>query len=517
MNIVALFEQQASVRPGQPAIIDVRGQRYRIRSYRQLAEDSARTAALFRAQGLGAGDRVLVVQPMGYELYVVLLALLRLGAVAMVLDPAAGRETVASYCRLGEPTALVAGRRDLLRHLVSPRLCRLRRFAVDGYVPGAVALSQARQQPRLEDLAAGGQAPALFTLVRNEQGVLRRVLRSHDDLIAIQAALAAALDHAPGESELSTLPLAPLANLISGMTSVIPAAPLHAPARVAPQTVFQLLKAFDIRRSAGAPVLYRRLVEYCERAGRELSLTHIHVGGAPVLPPALARIQQATDGAVVAAVHGGAEALPLTRVMYREYRQVDLAAMQAGGGLLTGKPVDGLTLRVIRDRYGSPIGPYDGKRFAAEALPPGRIGEVVACGAHLVAGYLNAEGDVESKFEVDGRRWHRTGEAGYLDAEGRLWLVGRCRSRIDDSRGRLYPFSVECAASFLDGVRRSAMLTHAGRRILLVEGVRGLDVEALRRALAWAQLDEVRRVRAIPVDARQQARVDYARLAARLK
>ena len=129
------------------------------------------------------------------------------------------------------------------------------------------------------------------------------------------------------------------------------------------------------------------------------------------------------------------------------------------------------------------------------------------------------EGDAETKFRVDDRIWHRTGDSGYLDERGRLWLLGRASARIADDRGELYPFAVECAARQIPGVRRAALAHQAGRRILLLEPEAGApppDVTSVRSSLAWAQLDEVRVWREIPMDRRHNAKVDYAALKRRL-
>jgi len=43
----------------------------------------------------------------------------------------------------------------------------------------------------------------------------------------------------------------------------------------------------------------------------------------------------------------------------------------------------------------------------------------------VLRGYLNGEGDEETKFKVENEIWHRTGDAGCLDSAGRLWLADR--------------------------------------------------------------------------------------------
>jgi acyl-CoA synthetase (AMP-forming)/AMP-acid ligase II len=173
-------------------------------------------------------------------------------------------------------------------------------------------------------------------------------------------------------------------------------------------------------------------------------------------------------------------------------------AAASGRGLLAGQPVPQVELRVVRDEWGQP------KQNAA-ALPGGEPGEIVVTGEHVLPGYLNGVGDAETKFDAEGRRWHRTGDAGYFDEQGRLWLLGRCAAKVVDARGTLYPFAVECAAQ----PWRTALVSHAGLRVLVVEPDAPRDI---REQLRWAQLDEVRVVRRIPLDQRHNSKVDYVTL-----
>ena len=192
--------------------------------------------------------------------------------------------------------------------------------------------------------------------------------------------------------------------------------------------------------------------------------------------------------------------------------------MRSGKGLLAGEPVPQIRLRIMRDRWGTPVGPFSHPAFDALCCSPGEVGEIVVSGEHVLPGYLQAQGDEETKFEVEGTRWHRTGDAGYLDQSGRLWLLGRCAARIEDTDGLLYPFSVECAAVHHPAVQRAAMVSHAGRRLLVIEPEPGdrPDLDALDRDLAWAGLDRIVTMARIPVDKRHNAKVDYPALTRRL-
>src|SRR5690606_19153868 len=138
---------------------------------------------------------------------------------------------------------------------------------------------------------------------------------------------------------------------------------------------------------------------------------------------------------------------------------------------------------------------------------------------HVLPGYLHGAGDRETKFRVDGRIWHRTGDAGCLDERGRLWLLGRAQARLSDDRGTLYPFAVEAAACAVAGVRRSALVQVDGKRVLVIEPAAKApsDLPAIiSRQLAWAHLDQVRPMKSIPVDKRHNAKIDYPALMQRL-
>jgi acyl-CoA synthetase (AMP-forming)/AMP-acid ligase II len=181
--------------------------------------------------------------------------------------------------------------------------------------------------------------------------------------------------------------------------------------------------------------------------------------------------------------------------------------------------VPSIRLRILRDRWGEPIGPYAEAEFEASCLPPGEPGEIVVSGDHVLGGYLHGHGDDETKFAVGATRWHRTGDAGYLDQRGRLWLLGRCAARIDDARGRLYPLGVESVALQRSGVRRAALVSHQGRRVLVLEPTHRApqpNLSRLAQDLAWAHVDEILLHEDIPMDARHNAKVDYRALAARL-
>jgi acyl-CoA synthetase (AMP-forming)/AMP-acid ligase II len=163
----------------------------------------------------------------------------------------------------------------------------------------------------------------------------------------------------------------------------------------------------------------------------------------------------------------------------------------------------------LPDRWGTPQQYRDQASFDAACLPPGQAGEIVVSGAHVLSGNLHGAGDAETKIHVGSSVWHRTGDAGQLDAAGRLWLLGRAAAKIDDERGRLYPLTIEAAAAAHPNVRRCALIANRGRRVLCLELVPG---KSLPSELAALPIDACLQLERIPLDRRHHAKVDYPAL-----
>ena len=115
--------------------------------------------------------------------------------------------------------------------------------------------------------------------------------------------------------------------------------------------------------------------------------------------------------------------------------------MRDGKGLLAGRPIDRIRLRIVDD-------------------------EIVVTGDHVNKGYLDGRGDADNKLRIDGEIWHRTGDAGRLDDDGLLWLRGRLSAKAGD----FYPFEVEVAARSWPGVRRAALVPGSDPPMLAIEG-----------------------------------------------
>ena len=506
MNVVDLFADQARQRPGAPAIIEGRGRRRAVTTFADLERRGAEGAGRLWAAGVCPGDRVLVLVPVSARLYEVLASVFRIGAVAVLVDPGAGIARLTEAVEWVGPAAFVGSPKAHLLRVAARAVRKIpTRFVTGGWVPGARRW-RGGAPASVEGLDA--DAPALLTFTSGTTGRPKAAVRTHGLLAAQHAALSAALDLQPGDVDLATLPVVVLANLASGVTTVLPDADLARPGAFDVAPVLEQIRAERPSRSVASPAFFERLLDHAG-AGDLRTFRRVDTGGAPVFPDLLARLADVAETAV--GVYGSTEAEPIAHT--GPLSDADRQRVARGGGLLAGMPVPQVDLRIVRDEPG-PLGPFTAAEWDRQSVPAGAVGEIVVAGNHVVPGYLDGQGNADAKIQVEGQRWHRTGDAGRLDADGRLWLLGRCAAGSRRGDRVLYPLQVEAAVRETTGAR-AAFVDLDGRRLVVVAG--SADLAAVRAAVAWADPDDVLSVPALPFDRRHNAKIDRPALVAQLR
>jgi olefin beta-lactone synthetase len=401
------------------------------------------------------------------------------------------------------PTHLAAGR----------RLLSLGRYEVADAAADAVVVD--------------GSARALVTFTTGSTGAPKAAARSHDFLWAQHLALAGHLRSAEGDIDMPTLPVFVLNNLASGITSVLPSFDPRRPADIDPARIHRQMREERVTTSSGSPAFYDRLGRWCAEQGRRIPLRALFTGGAPVLPP-LARVLDAVVDGDPNVVYGSSEAEPIAGIDARDM----LAAMDAArddsshpGGICVGRPVAEIEAKLLRPHDGPIV--LDAGGWAAWEVGPGEVGEVVVAGAHVLAGYLNdPEAERQNKIRDGGRVWHRTGDAAWMDGQGRLWLMGRVKERVQRAGRTWWGGAAESRALDAAEVQHAAYIgvddPELGQRaVLCVETPTGRLTEAEREAVTTAldpfPLDEIRSLRRIPRDPRHASKTDVAALRALLQ
>lgn len=503
MNLSLILSRHAQSHPNRPALITAQGKT----TYGQLEKQSDSMALKLRALGVQQGTRVLVLIPIGPELYATLSAIWKLGGVAVVIDPGAGISNFRHGVAATQPEVFVGIPKAHLLRLLSPELRQVRKHLVtSGWLPFTHVWKHQHTSP-VEAVRVDEAAPALITFTSGSTSKPKAASRSHGFLLAQNQALQHTLQLEPEGIHLCTLAVVTLTVLAAGGTALIPDAKLARPGFIDAGPVLKQLELYRPLTVAASPAFVERLAEKSR-----LPFRRIYVGGAPVFPHQLELFSKQSE-AEVYSVYGSTEAEPIAEQAYSQISPEDFAQMRGGKGLLAGQPVPEIQLRILPDQHGK-LFPYQTQdTFEAASLPPLQTGEIVVTGEHVLKTYLNPAGNHETKWtDEKGLTWHRTGDAGYLDLQGRLWLLGRCGARIQDPQGTLYPFSVEVAAQNHPAVQRAALTAAQDKRVLYVQWKGKEDLSGLRQMLSWAGLSEIRSIPEIPLDRRHNAKVDYNKL-----
>ncbi len=261
MNLAAIASEQARARPDAAAIRAASRGREVAVTFAELERGAARAAVLLKASGLKEGDRVLVFQPMSIELYVALLAIFRLGLVAVFLDPSAGRAHIERCCELAPPAAFIGSRRAQWLRLVSPALRRIPRNFPAQRLTGQTGPTGPTEHGAG---ACDAGAPALLTFTSGSTGEPKAAIRTHGFLLAQHRVLERSIALVPGEIDLTTLPIFGLANLASGVTTLIPDADLRRPGAIDAQPVVGQMLRHCATRAAASPAFFERIATFCE-------------------------------------------------------------------------------------------------------------------------------------------------------------------------------------------------------------------------------------------------------------
>ena len=514
MNLVALLAERAAEHPDRLALIDSAGRVDRIVTYRELMDRVAGGASFLKRSGLKRGDTVLLLHPVSIELYEFLLAAFHLGVRAMLADPSGGKAFISLCCQRVRPAAFFGSWKAQAFGMIIPeiRRCPLR-FRTGAWFPGTVKWGADAAPHDMVDLP--DDEPALITFTSGSTGVPKAAVRTHGFLLAQHRALSKSLDFRDGEVDLITLPVFVLANLASGLTSVLAATNLAKPGSPDTAAVRDQCTRHAVTRCAASPAFFEAFLR--SPAG-PLPLQRIYTGGAPVFPDLLRRLRTALPDAEIHSVFGSTEAEPIA---HHHPDEAAAALTGKGAGICAGVPVAEISLRILRDHWGTPLGPIDSASFDELEQKAGQAGEIVVSGDHVLPGYLGELGDRETKIHVDGKVWHRTGDAGWLDAHGRVWLLGRCSEKLPaflaadglPAEASSYPFAIECALrERFPGIRMAA-LEWKGERLLVVGKIVSEEEHGEISVMGGAfGMLRIVNLPELPLDRRHNAKIDYPAL-----
>ncbi len=459
-NIAERLPRSAAARPAALAVVHERGKAVERITYAELEGRVNALARGLASHGVRSGDRACLFVRPGIDLIAYTYALFRLGAVPVLADPGMGRKRLLAAVASMAPRVFIGiPLAHAVRRLFPAAFRTVEVFVNVGRGLGGVQhrkLLRASDAP-FEAAPTRASDPAAVLFTSGSTGPPKGVLYTHGMFGAQVEALRALYDFQPGEVDLACFPLFALFDTALGMTSVFPDMDVARPATCDPVRIVHAAEAHGATTSFGSPAIWRRVIPYCREHALKLNgLRRILMAGAPV-PAALLRECHAVLGlhADVHTPYGATEALPVSSIAGRDVVPALESAILNGAGTCVGHVAPGIDLRLITITD-EPIERFD----TSLEVALGQMGEVTVRGPVVTELYAEAsEHTRRAKIQhTDGTVWHRMGDIGRFDGEGRLWFLGRKAHRLETERGIRMPVPVENVFNQHPRVARTALV-----------------------------------------------------------
>ncbi len=243
----------------------------------------------------------------------------------------------------------------------------------------------------------------------------------------------------PGHVMLSVAPYVHITGTVANIAAwIVTGCEMVQMYRFDPARAIDLLIAHEVTWMVGAATVYIAMLQVAEqRAPHAYTIRNMLSGGAPIPWPLVERLRT-TFGAELGPGWGMTETTTLgTTTPHGELIRRD----DATGVISVGTPSPCVAIRIV-DESNAP-------------LPPRAHGEVLISGPNIVDGYWDDPAESE-KAIVDG--WLHTGDVGFVDEDGWLYLVDRTKNMIIASGYKVWPREVEEVLCRIPGVREAAVI-----------------------------------------------------------
>ena len=275
------------------------------------------------------------------------------------------------------------------------------------------------------DANRGGDDTAAIYYTSGTTGQFKGVMLSHNNTISnAMSALAIMYDQEPW----TFLHVAPMFHIADSQwnTGVTIHAGTHVFTRkFQPEEMLQLISQQQITHTALVPTMINMLCNDPKVDNYDvLSLRKVNFGGSPIAPSVIRQARELFPNCEFIQGYGQTETAPNISMLLDRYNTDE--GPYAGKIESAGQAVFPMEIRIV--------GPED------EVLPTGEIGEITTRGPHVMRGYWKKPKETEEALRGG---WMHTGDIGYLDKDGFLFVVDRARDMIISGGENVYSTEVE--------------------------------------------------------------------------
>lgn len=446
-------------------------------TYRQFDTLVKKAMNVLRGLGVKKGDMVAVMSPNCPQALIAYQAILRIGAIVTQTNPLyVEREIEAQFNDAGAKVAIVLNlfAPRVANVLGTTKLEKVIVFRLEEYMPTLLSLlfpvklwlegrsartpkgvefldwrelmGQASETAEPESL--GADDIALIQYTGGTTGVAKGVTLTHRNALANALQCKAWFTDAVEGREVFLLAL-PVFHAFGMTTGMNLALSLSAKIVLVPKfdadTVMKLIEKNRVTMFPGVPAMYVAINNHPKAAKRDISSIKYCLSGAAALSTEVKRKFEELTGGRLVEGYGLTEASPVTH----------------GNPLSSGGKPGSIGLSLPGTKC------IIARNEDAEEASPGEIGEVILSGPQVMAGYHNKPGET-AKVLKNG--WLFTGDLGYMDDEGYVFLMDRKKEMIISGGCNVYPKEVEDVLFSCPGVKEAAVVgmddSYLGERVV---------------------------------------------------
>ena len=446
MNTPEFLLISSSICPDREAII-FEGNRW---SFSDLADRSNRLANALAGMGVGQGDKVGMLQVNCNECIEVYFATAKLGATYVPLNFRARAEELEFMINFSEASALFLGQR-YVKMIISMR----------EQIPGMKNLvsveGPAEGMLDYESVIAGADPEEVFTDIDdNDTSILmftagttgqpKGVMLTHDNLATYVLNNVSPADPDIEEKNILTVPLYHIAGMQAVLAAVYGGRTLVVQRQFEPSDWMTLVESESVTRAMMVPTMLKQLMEHEEFPDRNLSSLQVITYGAAPMP--------------VEVITKAIEVFPGTRFI-NAFGQTESAStitmLTPEDHVIEGSPGERAIKLKRLGSIGRALGDTEVKIFDEDGSeqPVDEVGEIVARGPRVMKGYWKAEEATNSTIR---NGWLYTGDIGYMDEAGYIFLSGRAKDIIIRAGENISPEQVEATLHSHPAIDEAAVI-----------------------------------------------------------
>lgn len=538
-NLALTLEETAEKTPDRPAVVFTTGYdhdgwaQYTQRTFKELNTLCDQYAHGILNYGIKKGNRVLILVSPSVDMIAICFALLKVGAVPVVIDPGMKRRAYLRCVEDTEPSAFIGiPKAHLLRYFYPSSFKTVTHPIIIGKrgflnTPTLASLLP-KEEKTFKSVLLNDDTEIAVAFTSGSTGIPKGVIYQQGTFRAQFELMRDEIGIKPGEVDLPGLISFSLFGPALGISEVFPDMDPTHPAQVDPAKLVQTLQKYQVTNSFGSPIIWRRVADYCLKHNLQLpSIRRILMAGAPVPPSLIRDLKQVLDNGEIFTPYGATEAMPLTLMSGTEILEETARLSEQGSGLCVGRPVHNAAIKIITITDG--VIPEWKESLE---VPQGEIGEIIVKGPMVTQEYLNRPQNTAMAKIYEGKDvWHRMGDLGYYDEKGRLWFCGRKTHRVETSNGLVLPVPCEAIFNLHPNVYRSAVVgvgeknnqeavlvieTQPGKRPRNLSEKETFVNKLLERGKQYQITHPIQKVlfypKGFPVDVRHNAKIDRLEL-----